>query len=162
GAVAGEEADDAGDLVRVAEPVERHAAEHPVLLLRAVVERLLEQLRARVARGDRVHPDVRRGALGREHAGEAHDPGLRRAGRAPEALLTLPPPRPCSVMRGIACEQQRNIPVRCTPITACQSSKLSLPARPTRWIPALLTSTSTAPSSASTDANAASTLAGSE
>src|SRR5581483_3272583 len=44
GVVAREEADDARDLRRRREPVQRHALEHPLLALGAVVERLLDEL----------------------------------------------------------------------------------------------------------------------
>src|SRR5262249_44595067 len=65
-------------------------------------------------------------------------------------------------MRGTACDEQRNMPVRCVPITAAQSSYEICPTRPERWMPALFTRTSTRPSSASIDSNARATLAGSE
>ena len=61
---------------------------------------------------------------------------------ATDAIETMAPFR-CGRMRLIASAAQKNMPVRCVLRTECQSAWLIFCASATRWMPALLTSTST-------------------
>src|SRR5438105_10178150 len=75
GPVRGQEGDGGGDVVGLAEPVERHLLAQPVLLQRRVGVAGPEEVGLDRARLDRVHPDAG-GELTSQVSGQAVDAGL--------------------------------------------------------------------------------------